>query len=144
DRKPAADEESPPLDPRQLPNMQMYVRDFLLGERSVGEVELRATRVSQGLRIDSVTVKGQSAHASGQGQWVQTVDGPQTNLTASVECSDVAATLRALGYTEFIQAKQGAIRADLTWQGGFEGNFRGRASGAISVDAQSGQLVNLQ
>jgi uncharacterized protein YhdP len=65
-------------------------------------------------------------------------------LTASVQSKDVAATLRALNYTPFIEAKVGAIKADLSWGGGYDGNILEHASGAISVDAETGQIVNLQ
>jgi uncharacterized protein YhdP len=132
------------MDPRNLPNMQVYVGSLRLGTRVVGAVDLKATRLPQGIRFDNATVQGESARAEAQGQWLNTVDGQQSTLTASIESKDVAATLRALNYTPFIEAKRGAIKADLSWAGGYDGNILEHASGAISVDAESGQLVNLQ
>jgi uncharacterized protein YhdP len=43
-----------------------------------------------------------------------------------------------------MEAKHGEIRADLMWPGGFTGNILEHASGAISVRAEGGQIVNLQ
>jgi uncharacterized protein YhdP len=143
DTQPQSSEDKP-LDPRVLPNMQVYVSDLRLGARTVGAVNLKATRVPQGIRFDSVTVQGQSARAEAHGEWLNTVDGPQSSLTASIESSDVAATLKSLNYTEFMQAKRGAIRADVSWPGGFDENILDHASGGISVDAETGQIVNLQ
>lgn len=133
-----------PMDPRNLPNMQIYVSNMRLGARSIGAVDLKATRVPQGIRFDNGTILAESVRVDAQGQWLNTVDGQHSTLTGTIESKDVAATLRALNYTPFIEAKRGAIKADLAWQGGFDDNILEHASGAISVEAETGQLVNLQ
>ena len=46
---------------------------------------------------------------------------------------DVAATLRALNYTDVIEAKHGELHGDLKWSGGFDSNMLERAAGTISV-----------
>lgn len=132
------------MDPRNLPNMQIYVGSLRLGPRVVGAVDLKATRVPQGIRFDNATVLAESARAEAQGQWLNTVDGQHSTLVASIESKDVAATLRALNYTPFIEAKRGAIKADLSWRGGYNSNILEHASGALSVDSETGQIVNLQ
>lgn len=132
------------MDPRILPNMQVYVSDMRVGTRTIGAVELKATRVPQGIRFDNATVLAESVRADARGQWLNTVDGQHSTLNATIESKDVAATLRALDYTPFIEARRGAIKADLAWQGGYDGNILEHASGAIRVEAETGQLVNLQ
>lgn len=140
----ATDEPDDELDPRNLPNMQIYVGTMLLGSRVVGAVDLKATRVPQGIRFDNATVLAESARADAQGEWLKTVDGPRSTLDASIESKDVAATLKSLSYTPFIEAKRGAIKADLAWNGGYDSNILEHASGAIRVEAETGQIVNLQ
>ena len=132
------------IDPRNFPNMQVYVGSLLLAERALGALDLKATRVPQGIRFDNVTLLGESARADAHGQWLNTVDGQHSTLDASIESKDVAATLSSLNYTPFIEAKRGAIKASLSWRGGYDGNILEHASGAISLDAETGQLVNLQ
>jgi uncharacterized protein (TIGR02099 family) len=133
-----------PTDPRNFPNLQVYVGSLRLGPRVIGAVDLKASRVPQGIRFDSVTVLGESVRADAHGDWLSTVDGQHSSLTASLESKDVAATLRGLNYTPFIEAKRGAIKANLSWPGGYNVNILEHASGGISVDAETGQLVNLQ
>nr|WP_298725811.1 YhdP family protein [uncultured Steroidobacter sp.] len=144
ERAAAADNDDEDLDPRNLPNMQIYVGSLLLGSRAVGAVDLKATRVAQGIRFDNATIMAESARADAKGQWLRTVDGPRSTLDATIESKDVAATLKSLGYTPFIEARRGEITADLAWNGGFDSNILEHASGAISVEAESGQIVNLQ
>lgn len=133
-----------PMDPRNLPNMQVYVSNMRLGTRAIGAVDLKATRVPQGIRFDNATILAESVRMDAQGQWLNTVDGQHSTLAATIDSKDVAATLRALNYTPFIEAKRGAIKADLAWHGGFDDNILEHASGAIRVEAETGQLVNLQ
>jgi uncharacterized protein (TIGR02099 family) len=131
-------------DPRSFPNLQIYVADLKLGARNIGAVDLKATRVLEGIRFDSASVVGASVRAQGEGEWLIRSDGQHSRLSATVHSSDVAATLRSLGYTEFLQARQGEIRTNISWPGGFGDNMLERASGGLAVDARDGQLVNLQ
>lgn len=140
----AKKEDDDRMDPSNLPNMQVYVGSMSLGTRALGSVELKATRVPQGIRFDNATIAAESVRADAQGQWLNTVDGPRSTLTATIESKDVATTLKSLSYTPFIEAKRGAIKADLAWNGGFDGNILEHASGSIRVEAETGQIVNLQ
>lgn len=140
----ASKDDGTPIDPRNFPNLQVYVADLRLGARKIGAVDLKASRVPEGIRFDTASVAGESVRAEGQGEWLVRADGQHSSLSATVRSSDVAATLRALDYTEFLQAKQGEIRANISWPGGFSGNILQHASGGLSVHAESGQLVNLQ
>ncbi|HLS81071.1 MAG TPA: AsmA-like C-terminal region-containing protein, partial [Steroidobacter sp.] len=131
-------------DPRRLPALEVYVADLRMGSRNIGAVDLKASRAPQGLHFDSVTIIGDAVRAEARGRWLATSDGPQSWLAARVSSEDVAAALSALDYTPFMEAERGDIRADLTWPGGFDEDLLARASGAISLRVQSGQLVNVQ
>ncbi len=131
-------------DPRNFPALQIHVDDFQMGPRKIGAVDLTTARVAQGMRIDSATVLSPSVRAEGQGQWYWIDGKAHSKLVANVVSNDVGATLRDLNYTPFIEAKRGAIQADFSWPGGFDTDLLDHASGMLSVDAESGQIVNLQ
>jgi uncharacterized protein (TIGR02099 family) len=131
-------------DPRNVPNLQVYVSDLHIGTRTIGALELKTSRAPQGLHIDNATIVGESVRAQVYGDWLMTTDGPRSSLQATITSSDVAQTLRALGYREVVQGKRGEVRADLTWPGAYDMDFLDHASGTIAVDAESGQLVIVQ
>lgn len=131
-------------DPRSWPSIRASVADLLIEDHAIGAVELQATRVAAGIQIDSITVTQDAVRGEARGQWLITPDGERSTLHATVTSTDVAATLRALNYTPFIEAKRGEISADLAWPGGFDDDFPGRASGTLKVAAENGQLLNLQ
>lgn len=131
-------------DPRSWPNVRASIADLRIEDHAIGAVDLQATRVASGIQIDSLTVVQDAVRGEARGQWLITADGERSALNAKVTSTDVAATLRALNYTPFIEAKRGEITADLSWPGGFDGDFPGRASGTVQVAAENGQLLNLQ
>ncbi|HEX7113586.1 MAG TPA: YhdP family protein [Steroidobacter sp.] len=138
------DEREDSTDPRKLPALEAHVTELMLGARRIGTVDIEARRVPQGIRFDSITVRGEAAKAEAQGEWLATESGPRSSLKATITSEDVAATLKALNYSEFISAKRGELRGDITWPGGFEDNILEHASGTLSVYAQSGQLLSVQ
>ncbi len=134
----------PPIDPRKLPALQVYVANLRYGARTLGAVDVKASRTSQGLRLDSASAIGEALRAQGRGRWYVTANGLQSALVMRVSSDDVASALDALDYTPFMEAKSGEVRVDLSWPGGWDEDLLEHASGAISVQADAGQLVNLQ
>ena len=63
-------------DPREIPNLQVHVGELRVGTRSLGTFDLQATRVPQGIRFDNASIHGASAHAEGQGEWLEHAGGP--------------------------------------------------------------------
>jgi uncharacterized protein (TIGR02099 family) len=137
-------EDRRPVDPRNLPALDVHVMDTRVQGRAVGAVDIAASRTPEGLRIDEARISGAAARAEGRGHWLMGDDGPHAALTATITSSDVASTLQALEYTPFLEARHGEIRADLRWEGGFDRNILEVAAGEIKVRAESGQIVNLQ
>jgi len=131
-------------DPRNLPNLQVHIGELRLGTRTLGTFDLQATRVPQGIRFENASIRGASAHGEGQGEWLVTPEGQQSSLKATITSDDVGATLRALGYTDVLEAKHGEVHGDLKWSGGFDSNMLDRAAGSISMRAETGQLTVVQ
>lgn len=131
-------------DPRSWPNLRAFVQDFRYEDHSIGSVDLQASRVPMGIRVDSLTIVQQAVRADAQAQWLITPDGEQSQMSANIASTDVAATMRALNYTPVMEAKHGEITARLSWPGGFDSDFPGRASGTVTVSADDGQLLSVQ
>ena len=131
-------------DPRNIPNLQVHVADLNIGTRELGSLDLKASRLPQGIRFDSATIDGASAHAEGQGEWIVTPEGQHSSLKATITSEDVRATLRALNYGDVMEAKHGELHGDVSWNGGFDLDQLTHASGTISVKAETGQLLAVQ
>jgi uncharacterized protein (TIGR02099 family) len=133
-----------PSDPRSWPALRVFVANFAVDKHTLGTVDLRTSRVPAGIKVDSLTLVQDTLQGMASGQWLMTAEGERSSLNAKVSSTDVGATLRALNYTQFIEAKRGEISADLSWPGGFDGDFLGQASGTLTVNAENGQLLSVQ
>ena len=131
-------------DPRGWPSLRVHIGDMHVANHPIGGVDLTTTRVPEGMRIDSLTIDQDAVQAQASGEWLTGPNGVHSTLDAKVTSTDVRATLKALNYTEFLEAKRAEVSARLAWQGGFDANLVKRASGSITVAAESGQLLTLQ
>jgi uncharacterized protein (TIGR02099 family) len=131
-------------DPRVYPNLRVHVTDLTFDGHGVGDFELKATRVANGLQIDSVNVKQEHAQAEANGAWLLLPEGEKSTLALKIVSTDVGATLKTLNYSPFIEARRGEVKADLNWNGGFDGNILAHASGSLTVMGEAGQLSSLQ
>jgi uncharacterized protein (TIGR02099 family) len=131
-------------DPRSWPSLRVHVGDMHIENHPIGGLDLVTTRVPEGVRIDSLAIAQDAVQAEANGDWLIGPTGERSSLTAKVTSTDVRATLKALNYTEFLEAKKAEVSAQLTWPGGFDSNLAKRASGTITVSAEAGQLLTLQ
>src|SRR5690606_22411827 len=69
-----------PTDPRRLPNLDVHVRDLHAEGRAIGAVDLVASRVPLGLRIDELEISGTAVSAEGRGQWLVGEQGVRSTL----------------------------------------------------------------
>jgi len=131
-------------DPREWPSLRVHVGDMHVENHPIGGLDLLTTRVPTGLRIDSIKIAQDAVQAEAHGDWSIGPAGERSSLIGKITSTDVRQTLRALNYTEFLDAKRAEVSAQLAWAGGFDGNLMKRASGTITVSAESGQLLMLQ
>jgi uncharacterized protein (TIGR02099 family) len=137
-------DESAGQDPREWPSLAVHIGDMHVENHPIGGVELTTTRIDNGMRIDRLAIAQDAVQAEAQGDWIVGPQGERSSLVAKITSTDVRATLRALNYTEFLEAERAEVSAQLSWPGGFDGNLVKRASGSIAVSADSGQLLILQ
>lgn len=131
-------------DPRTWPALRGFVANLKVDTHSIGTVDLRTSRVENGMQIDVLTVVQDALQGEFTGNWLVMPEGERSSLQARISSTDVGATLRALNYTQFLDAKRGEMTADLNWPGGFDSDFLGKASGSLTVKAENGQLLNVQ
>ncbi len=131
-------------DPRSFPTLNVRVGDLWYKDHALGALELQASKVEGGLRFDVINLEQPSVRGQGRGQWLMTAQGPRSTLMASMTSSDMATTLAAMNYPQFMAAKRAEIKADLNWNGGFDRQVLEVASGTMVLDVEGGQLLSVQ
>lgn len=134
-------------DPRSLMGLEARIADAAIGHWRLGQLELVAARVPDGLVLQRFSSHAPSFTVTGDGSWRVTGNDAtkqETRFKATLESSGVRDTLVQLGFGSAISGKSGRVRADLAWPGAPAGDFLQRATGSISLELKSGQVSELE
>jgi uncharacterized protein YhdP len=133
-----------PTDPREMPALQITVRNLEVMKRRFGSLQANVVRTTDGLRLDRGTLQGASFEVEGKGAWTAQAGGSTTRLHVEAKSSDVLDTLNAWGFAPSISGKSGTATADFDWSGGPEGDVLARLNGTAKVAIESGQLLTVE
>ena len=98
-------------DPRSVPAMSFHVAELGWDDRNFGDVRATLTRLDDGIGLTQLKMTSPSFTADAKGDW-RGKDGGKGHVEGTVLSSDVAATLKQLGFADVIEAKTG--RMDFT------------------------------
>ncbi|HSN72141.1 MAG TPA: YhdP family protein, partial [Steroidobacteraceae bacterium] len=132
------------VDPRRLPSIRARVGDLTVDKYHLGQVDFRAERAGDGLRIDSLVAQGGSYHAELSGGWLAVPGGTATSVDFTLASREVERTLAEFGYTNAITGTRGYLRGNLTWAGPPARDALGRASGTLRIEIDDGQVLNVE
>ncbi|MGI9232516.1 MAG: YhdP family protein [Woeseiaceae bacterium] len=140
-------DESSTIDPAKLPPITLTARDFALGERYLGEVDVRIERIANGLEATSITSKDASFEIVGNGSWITDDTDPlgsRTYISATLTSTDVVETMRRVGFRPGIVSDRMTTNVDLSWSGGPRAEFLDVLDGDVQVQFGDGQLEEVE
>lgn len=114
-RKPSTVAAPKPLDPAQLPRLDLEVDQFQIGAADLGRLELRTARIAGGQRIERLRTTGTGAEIEASGQWRRTNDRSSAQLTLSLQSDAIGEVLRGLGYAPSLSARRSRFNVHLEW-----------------------------
>lgn len=90
--------ESPALDPRTVPALSFSTRQFVLGDRDLGQVGFTAVPSAQGLDITEFQVRADSFQGDGTGSWTLAGGEHTTEFALRVHGDDLRRMLETAGF----------------------------------------------
>lgn len=90
--------ESPALDPRTVPVLSFSTRQFVLGDRDLGQVGFTAVPSEHGLDITELQVRADSFQGDGTGSWTLAGGEHATELALRVHGDDLRRMLETAGF----------------------------------------------
>ena len=130
-------------DPRKLPPVDIRIDDFRLDDLNFGRLTAELDPMSDGIAVSSIGIDGSSFVISGDADWRVLGGDPaiqRSGLRLRLRSTDVADTLRRLGYGPVIEAPEARASGELTWPGGPGADFLNKASGALRFQMERGTL----
>ena len=135
-----ASSSSPP--PRGLPGLDVRAEEFAVGERELGQLEVRATNHEGAWRLDSLSIRQPEAQFSGSGLWQP---GAQHSvLDFTLNATNIGRLAATLGYDRLVQGKQLSLAGKLEWNGPPTRIDFSTLAGQIELNAKDGRFERIE
>lgn len=131
------------LDPRDIPAMDISVRDFRYKERKFGSVKLRISKDADGIRIREAIIKPESTAISLNGAWKMSAAGQQSNISLNLLSKNVGNSLESLGYIGGINAGEGVVDVNLKWADSLLAVDAANIEGDMHINLKDGFLLDV-
>lgn len=131
------------VDPRDIPALDIQVKDLRYESRRFGEIKLETTRVANGLRIEQLVLKPKATTIISNGGWYSGGDKENSEIQVHVETTDVGRTLKELGYVGTISGGKGDIRLELQWPSALFDVDVNQIQGNMNMLLSDGQLLDV-
>lgn len=126
-----------------LPAIDLHVRNFSYGERSLGELTVQAENAQGVWRLNRVRLANPDGNLEARGQWRQ-AGGGQTDLAFEIQSANTGALLDRLGYANLVKRGESALEGRLSWRGSPVGLDYPSMSGRLKLRSQKGQFAKIE
>ncbi len=132
-----------PADPRTIPAVNFHAAEMTWGDREFGEVRATLAKVEDGVSLRQLKATSPVFAATAKGEW-RGKDGGLARIEGNLTSTDVADTLKLLGFNPVIEAKSGRLDFDMNWIGAPTAESLESATGHVQVALDKGQIVGLK
>ncbi|MBS4099072.1 MAG: TIGR02099 family protein, partial [Sulfuricella sp.] len=127
-------------DQTALTNVDINVQSLAWQKRELGELHLRLSPVSQGLRVDNFLLIPPEGRVEGTGLVASTPHTP-TELKLTLGTRDLGKLLDRFGYEEAVRGGEAELNGTVTWPGGLESFDLQTLKGDLQLRARQGQFL---
>jgi uncharacterized protein YhdP len=148
---PGSDEETAAaeiaVDPRTLPEIHIDAKEFALGDRFFGQLDIDLLRTGNGLEADNLTTVDDSFTISGAAGWISDIyedSGQRTFIDAKLLSTDIEQTMLRLNYQPGIVGDDLEVDVNVSWAGGPRQDFMDSLNGRVQARLGEGQLEDVE
>ena len=105
------------LDPRDLPALDLAIRQLQWGELDLGEFRFNSHHDERGLQIEQVSSRRDGFEMTGSGEWLQETGGPFSRMRIRLATGDLGRALKEAGFDLALQRGQAVIELAGRWPG---------------------------
>lgn len=125
-----------------LPAMNLSVDDLYLGEKQLGQLDLKARNERGAWRLDVLNLKNPDGSLRSHGVWRNT-GRQQMRLDFDLAATDAGKLLDRLGYGDGVRRGAGGLSGMLEWDGPPTSIHYPSLSGKLQLNAEKGQFNKL-
>jgi uncharacterized protein (TIGR02099 family) len=133
-----------PIDPRQLPALQLTAGKFEYHGADFGALTLNTTRSTTGMHVDKATVESPALKASASGDWSVDKATQVSRFSIDVAAPQLGLLLGKFGYVGNIKDGETAAKIQAEWPGSPARFAMERLQGSLHVDIKNGRFVDIE
>ena len=143
--RPAVEVPGAPADQmiNSLPSMTLAVDELYLGEKQMGQLDLKARNDKGAWQLDALNIKNPDGVLRSRGVW-QNKGRQQMHLDFDLAANDLGKLLERLGYGDGVKRGTGGLSGSLEWDGPPTAIHYPTMSGKLVVNAEKGQFNKLE
>jgi len=126
-----------------LPAMNFAVDDFFIGEKALGQLDVKARNDKGVWQLENLSIKNPDGQLKGKGSW-QNQGKHQTRLEFDLVANDIGKLLTRLGHADAVRRGQARMNGALDWDGPLTTIHYPSLSGNLDVHAEKGQFNKLE
>lgn len=127
----------------RLPGMNLQIDDLRLGDKALGQLDVRARNMQGAWRLDRLRLSNPDAELTGSGLWTRGAR-PRTDLDFELGVKDIGKLLSRLGYADAVRQGKAQLAGSLRWQGPLTRIHYPTLTGSLDVRADKGQFNKLE
>lgn len=126
----------------QLPGLDVSAEQFLLRDKALGRLELKAANRGDAWRLEQLSIVNPDGNLHGFGVW-RPGGQEETRLAFKLDVGNVEKMLNRLGYPEAVRRGKGFLEGELSWNGPPTSLHMASLDGKMKVQAENGQFAQL-
>ena len=132
-------------DPGNIPGLNIKIDDFNFADLNLGELSLKASRINNGVSIDTIQFIKPDLQISGVGRWIRENGINNSEFNLDLHADQLAAMLETFGYSmAAIEKGETSINLDARWSGTPMDFSLGNVDGTLNIDISKGQFLDLK
>jgi uncharacterized protein (TIGR02099 family) len=131
------------LQPKDLPAMDLVAERFTLRGKEFGRVEIQGQRAGEDWRIDKLAIANAEASLAASGAW-RSGTPTRSHLDFELNAADAGQFLARMGYPDQVKGGKAQLRGSLAWNGDPSLIDYASLSGAVQMQVQNGQFLEIE
>jgi len=106
------------LDPREVPTVNVKIKQFNYGSLDLGELAFKTSKIKQGQHIEGIAIRLPTLLLAGAGNWTQVANTQRSSFNVVAETTDLGDMLNHFGYAaDNVNGGVSTINANVFWRG---------------------------
>ncbi|MDX1381866.1 MAG: AsmA-like C-terminal region-containing protein, partial [Xanthomonadales bacterium] len=131
-------------DPREMPALHLYAREFSWRGLELGEMRVESWPTANGLHFETVEAGSPDLTFRASGDWEHHEGAPRSSFEILVTSESLGRLLTALDISSVVQGGQTVVQFDAWWPGPPTAFSPARLNGEMTLSILQGELMNAQ